>query len=324
MPPTPVETTVVEATRIADRFTGVGTVEPSESVTVVFEVDGRVVDLPFVEGGRVARGAVLARLDDAQPRAELERARALLEHARTEQQRLERLVAQQISAPQALDNARADLRVAEANVTVAEAHQAKMVVTAPFGGVLGSRLVSPGAYVHAGEALTDLAALEQVKVSFSAPERLLSVLRPGASVAITTTASPGRVLEGSVSLVDPMLDAGTRSAHVVARVDNADGALLPGMSATVDVVLAERNDAIAVPSEAVFAEGTQALVYVVQENGTVKRQPVVLGTRQAELVEVREGLSAGQRIVRTGHQKLFDGAKVMPIDDAATRDGAAK
>jgi len=324
MPPTPVETSQVEATKISDRFTGVGTVEPSESVVVVFEVEGRVVELPFVEGSRVARGAVLARLDAAQPRAELARARALAEQARTEQQRLDKLVSQDISAPQALDNARADLRVAEANVAVADSRLAKMTVVAPFDGVLGSRLVSPGAYVSAGQALTDLASVDEVKISFSAPERLLSTLRPGASVAITTTASPGRVLDGSVSLVDPMLDAGTRSAHVVARVPNADRSLLPGMSANVEVVLAERENAIAVPSEAVFAEGSQALVYVVQESGTVKRQPVVLGTRQADLVEVREGLSVGQRIVRTGHQKLFDGAKVMPIDDAATRAGAEK
>ena len=201
---------------------------------------------------------------------------------------------------------------------------AKMVVTAPFSGRLGSRRVSRGAYVHAGEPLTDLAAVDTVKVSFSAPERLLGVLRPGASVEITTTPSPDRVLQGSVSLVDPMLDAGTRSAHVVARVANADGSLLPGMSATIDVVLSERESAIAVPSEAVFAEGSQALVYVVQDDGSVKRQPVVLGTRQADLVEVREGLSVGQRIVRTGHQKLFEGAKVMPIDDAATREGAGQ
>ena len=85
------------------------------------------------------------------------------------------------------------------------------------------------------------------------------------------------------------------------------------MSANVTAVLSERGNALTVPNEAVFVEGNQAFVYVVKADSTVARTPLTLGTRLPDAVEVVQGLTPGMRVVRAGHQKLFDGAKVMPI-----------
>ena len=122
-----------------------------------------------------------------------------------------------------------------------------------------------------------------------------------------------------MTVVDPVLDPATRNASILARVANPDGRLRPGMSADVEVVLAVRRGAVAVPAEAVFAQGGRMLVFEVQPDSSVVRRTVVLGLRQRDLVEVVDGLTAGVRVVRAGHQKLFDGARVLPIVD----DGAA-
>ncbi len=85
------------------------------------------------------------------------------------------------------------------------------------------------------------------------------------------------------------------------------------MSANVSAILSERPNSLTVPNEAVFANGNQSFVYVVKKDSTVAATPVVLGLQTAEVTEVVNGLQDGMEVVRTGHQKIFDGAKVMPI-----------
>ena len=316
-PPTPVEVAAVEPQIVRDIFRAVGTVQARDAVVVASEIDGRIVELPFTEGERVGEGQVLARLDDVQIRAEVARAQALLTHARTESKRSESLVEQEILPSQARDATKADLGVAQADAALGQARLSKTVIRAPFAGLVGSRRVSPGAYVRAGEAITDLSAIDTVKVVFAAPERVMASLAPGVPVTITTPAFPGASLSGEVSVVDPIVDQATRSARVTAVAPNPDLTFRPGMSATIGVLLAERSDALTVPNEAIFVEGTQSLLYVIGADGSVHRQPVEVGTRLADVVEVLSGLKAGDRVVRTGHQKLYEGAKVMAVEEGA-------
>ncbi|MFN7975276.1 MAG: efflux RND transporter periplasmic adaptor subunit [Acidobacteriota bacterium] len=163
-----------------------------------------------------------------------------------------------------------------------------------------------------GDAITELTAEGDVKVVFSAPERYVSVLAPGTRVDIRSVAYPGSSIEGRVSLVEPVVDPATRNVRVVARVPNDGERMRAGMSADVTVVLASRPGAVTVPSEAVFAEGDRLLVYLVKADATVARTEVKLGSRLPDVVEVLDGLHPGDVVVRAGHQKLFDGAKVAP------------
>jgi membrane fusion protein (multidrug efflux system) len=232
------------------------------------------------------------------------------------------LVEKGAGAQQELDNSAAALKVAEANHRVAESRLSKTRITAPFSGILGSRRVSPGAFVRSGDTITDLAQVEQVKVTFSAPERYLGTLRQGSAVTVSAPAFPGYELTGTIDVVEPVLDPGTRSTRLIARVANPEGRFRPGMSANVGVVLASRADALTIPNEAVFAEGAQSFVFVVKPDSIVTRTAVELGTRQADVVEVLNGLEPGMRVVRTGHQKLYEGAKVFPVTAGAPAAGA--
>ncbi len=313
MPPMPVEIVQAAQGPMLDSFEAVGTVEAGEAITVVSEIDAIVKSLPFREGGAIAKDALIAQLDDAQAAAEAARAEAVLAQSQASYERVRRVVEQGAGAPQDLDDASAALKVAEANLAVARALLAKTRITAPFDGIIGARRVSPGAFLRAGDAITDLASIHEIRVHFAAPERHLGILTRGARVAISTTAFPGIVLEGTIDVIEPVLDPSTRSARIMARAKNPEGRFRPGMSADVTAILRERPDAITIPAEAIFAEGDQALIYTVAPDSTVIRTPVTIGARRPDAVEILAGVDPGARIVRAGHQKLFPGARVIPI-----------
>lgn len=312
-PPTPVETAAVRKGLLVDHFEAVGTVEAAESITVVSEIPGVVTGLPFREGDHVEAGALLAQLDDAEPRASLSRAAAIRDQKQSAYDRVKLVHAQGAGTPQDLDDAAAELKIAEADVALARARLEKTEIRAPFSGRVGARHISPGAFLQPGAPITELAQIRRIKVKFSSPERFVPKLQRGAAVRISTTAFPGEFLDGVIDVVDPVLDAETRSALVVAVAKNPGERFRPGMSANVSTVMSERAQALTVPADAVFAEGEETLVFRVQADSTVTRAPIQLGLRLRDAVEIVSGLSEGDRVVRAGHQKLYEGAKVMPI-----------
>jgi membrane fusion protein (multidrug efflux system) len=323
MPPTPVEVAEARPQVVRDRFRALGSVESEAIIQMVSELNATVVSLPFGEGQPVASGALIARLDDREFRADAERTQAQRDQAHSNLERAEKLFQEHAIPEQQRDDARTALRVAEANAALAAARLDKTRIRAPWPGIVGVRRVSPGAYLKSGDVITDLTQVDQMKVIFAAPERFAAQLRPGTPVELTTTAYPGVAFRGSVMAVDPVVDASTRTIRLVARIGNPGRKLRPGMSADVEVTLAERSHALVVPDEAVFAEGNQSFVYVVKSDSTVTRAAVQLGTRDSSQVEIVRGLAPGMRVVRAGHQKLYEGARVAPVPSQAEGPTAA-
>lgn len=312
MPPTPVEIADVQAITVFDKFEAVGTIEAGEAITVVPEIDAIVTSLPFSEGQSVDSGDLIAVLDDAAIAAAYASASAIRDQAKITYDRTKSMSDAGASSKQELDIASAAMKVAEANTELARVRLSKTKIRAPFAGATGARMVSPGAYLRAGTVITTLAQLNRLKVTFSAPERVFPLLQRGSEVTVATTAYPDLALTGKIDVVDPMVDSLTRSVRVIARIANPDRKFRPGMSASVTAVLGERPNSLTIPDEAVFGEGNQAFVFSIQPDNSVLRTPVVLGSRQAGSVEIVSGLTAGAKVVRAGHQKLYDGAKVMP------------
>lgn len=312
-PPTPVEMATVAKETVVDQFEAVGTIEAINSVTIVSEINALVMELPFPEGSSVGKGAVIARLDDSQIAAELRRAEATRNQKQAAYDRAKGLKQTGAITSEEYDDALANLEVAKADVAITEARLAKTRIVAPFSGMIGARKVSPGAFLNIGRPITDLAQLSELKVTFAAPERFFPRLQKGAKVSVTTPAYPDYQLTGVIKVIEPMVDQATRSARIIAHVSNPDNRFRPGMSANVAAVLDERPGSIVIPSEAVFAEGAATLVYVIQPDSSVMPSPVQLGSRLRSRVEILSGLTEGQQIVQTGQQKLFPGAKVIPI-----------
>ena len=121
MPPTPVEIADVKVQDVADKFEAVGTIEAIEGVTIVSEIDASVINIPFEEGSFIKKGDLIAQLDDSQLSAEVNRTEALYTQSKSSYNRIKSIVDQNAGTPQDLDDALANLKVAEANNELAKA-----------------------------------------------------------------------------------------------------------------------------------------------------------------------------------------------------------
>lgn len=318
MPPMPVEVAEVKMQVVSEKFEAVGTIEAIEEITVVSEINAAVVDLPFIEGSQISKGELIAQLDDSQIAAEVLSAEALHAQSLATYNRVKKVVEQNAGTPQDLDDALASLKVAEANLKLAQARLDKTRIVAPFNGMIGSRRVSVGSFLRTGDAITELANLNEIRINFSAPERFLAELKRGSEVIVFSPVYPGHEVKGRIIAIEPIIDSDTRTARIVAKVQNPGQKFRPGMSANVSVILSQRPEALTIPTEAVFANGNQSFVYIVNADSTVAPAPVTLGLQLSDIVEISSGLQQGMKIITAGHQKLFPGAKVLPVSIQTT------
>jgi len=322
--------TVVEAVKVArtslpQTITAVGTMRSEESVTVRPEVAGRINAIGFQEGQRVAKGAMLVRLDPAIPQAELQQANANLTLAKAKYERAVDLQKRGFISSQARDEAENNLKVAEAAVTLAQARLAKTEIKAPFAGLIGLRQVSVGDYVKEGADLVNLESVDLLKVDFRVPEIYLKQVRVGQVMEVALDALPGKTFEGRIYAINPLIDAAGRSILIRAQVQNPDVALRPGMFVRVRLITREMADALVVPEQALVPQGQEQYVYRIID-GKAVRTKVDVGQRGDGRVEIVGGLEPDEVVVTAGQLKLRDGTQVQLAGAAngATAPAAAK
>jgi membrane fusion protein (multidrug efflux system) len=311
-----VEIAKVASGKLDDEVTAVGSLKSVDSVVMRPEVSGRVAAIRFADGQKAAKGAVLIELDAQTQAAELQQAKANLGLAQANAKRNEDLFQKKFVSQRALEETQAQLKVQEAGVALAVARLDKMALRAPFAGVVGLRSVSVGDYVKEGQELVNFEGVTTLKVDFRLPELHLAKLAKGQHVELTSDAMPGKRYAATVDAIDPLIDANGRSLAVRARLDNAQGALRPGMFVRVRLVFASRQNVLTIPEQALVPAAQGISVFVVSD-GKVKQTPVKTGQRQAGSVEIVEGLQAGDSVVTAGQLKLRDGAPVKPVDAAA-------
>ena len=318
----PVDLAAVEAQALRESVQAVGTVVARESVDIVAEVSGRLLEASVREGERVAEGEVLFRLDDVRERADLRQARAERDDAAAKYRRAAALFEQRDVSEAEVDERRAALEVAEARVETAQSRLRDRTIRAPFDGVVGLREVSPGAFIEPGMQLTTLDDLDVVRLEFAVPERFITGLTPGRTVEARSTSPDSPVFEGQVTRVATRVDPVTRSLRVQADFDNEDGRLRQGMFMLARLLLDER-EALTVPEEALLKEGTSSAVFVLDDDGErVSRVEVTSGQRRDGRVEIRgDGLEAGARVVVAGLQSVRDGARVAPREQGDDEAG---
>jgi len=253
---------------------------------------------------------VLLRLDPSINEAELLQARANLKLARSKYERAVDLSKSNFISGQARDEAENNLRVAEAAVALVEARLAKTEIRAPFTGVIGLRSVSIGDYVKEGADIVNLESIDLLKVDFRVPEVYMRQVKAGQPLQVALDAYPGKTFEGRVFAVNPLLDAAGRAVVIRAQVKNADASLRPGMFARVRLITSESADSLVVPEQALVPQGSEQFVFKVVD-GRAVRAKVEVGQRRDGKVEMVSGVTAGEVVVVSGHQRLRDGVPVV-------------
>ncbi len=305
----PVKVAVVRSDTVTDSLTAVGTLLANESVMIRPEIDGRIEAIHFREGQLVRKGDRLVSLDAAEVEAQLASAVAAASLNRSRLKRSEELFQKKFISAQALDEARENLNQTNAREAEIRARLAKTLIRAPFEGIAGLRQVSPGAYARAGQDIARLEGIGTLKLDFRVPETYLRQIRNGQSLTVTVDAYAGESFSGAIYAIEPSVDEATRTVLLRARLPNPGVRLKPGMFARVSLVLAQRENALLVPEQAIVPRGDGQFVFRVVE-GRARLTKVETGLRRPGEVEVTSGLEAGQTIVADGQLKLQDGAAV--------------
>ncbi len=314
---TPVRGVIVEQMRFADEIEAVGTAYANEAIEVTSLVTEKIQSIEFDEGQPVKAGALLVILNNQAEKAQLMRAQADLREQERELKRISELVRRGAVSSSQLDEQQTMLEISRANLLAAQAALADRTIDAPFDGVTGVRNVSVGSLVEPGDIITTLDDITTVKADFLIPALYSSVLSVGQAAVLTMDAYPDDAFKGVVSVINPRADVDSRAVLVRVKVDNQARRVKPGMMMRL-VLSGQPRQAILLPEIAVIQERDKHYVMVVDEAGTVLKQLVKIGSRVRGRVEIKEGLTAGQRVVTHGLMRIFPGAKVNFETDASS------
>ncbi|MCB1812338.1 MAG: efflux RND transporter periplasmic adaptor subunit [Candidatus Competibacteraceae bacterium] len=294
------------------RIEAVGSTLARQSVDIVPLAAGRVAEILVTPGQQVTAGDLLIRLDDTSEQASVDEAKARLQEAKLALERMQRLRSNNTIAQSSVDEAQAAFTAAQAQLARAQQSLRERAIKAPFSGVLGLLQVDIGARIDSDDIVTTLDDLGTVEIEFSVPETFFGQLKPDQPITALSAAYPDRLFEGRIAHIDTRVAPSSRAFQVRAIVPNDDLALPAGMFMHVEVVLGERI-AVLIPEEAVLAENDKVYVFALVD-GKAQRREIQIGLRDANQVEVLQGLHSGELVVRQGLQRLRNGSVVQIVN----------
>jgi RND family efflux transporter MFP subunit len=303
---TPVRGTAVEIVY------GTGAVEPVRWAKVASVVRDRIVDLCYCEGKTVAKGDVLARLEDKEVRAQLQELRAREEFAKREVTRATELMGRGITSIQAYERVSMDLHQVQALISAQLGRLADYTIASPMDGVVLRRDGEIGEIAETGQVLYRVGVPKPLHVVAEVNEEDIPRVTVGQTALLRTDAFAGRRLEGKVYEITPMGDSVAKTYRIRIALPD-DTPLHVGMSVEANVITREKQDALLIPADAV--QGQQVLVL---DGNRVRRRQVEIGIRGTRNVEVVSGLSEGERIASPAPFTIADGARVR-VTEGKTR-----
>ena len=299
---------VLEPQKFAENLSLSGSLEANEQVELRSEIAGVVEQINFKEGSKVSKGQVLFKVNDLELRAQLAKVKTAEKLAAENERRAQLLLEKEAISQEEYDVAGADLQSAKAESQLIAAQLGKATVKAPFSGTIGLRYISEGTYVTPATSIARLVNTDQLKLTFSIPEKYSGQVGVGTELSFTTAGS-NKEYTATVYAVEPGVDVATRTLKMRAMTQNEDGELIPGTFADVALPLEAVNDAIMVPTEALIPIQNGKKIFITR-HGLAKEVEVQTGARTANSVRVLSGLKPGDTILTSGVMILKDGAPV--------------
>ena len=312
----PVETVTAATGDLESWTTLAGTVEGSFQYPVVSTNSITVIDVLKKEGDRVKPGDVLIRLETTATNPRLysyDRSLAVYQDALADLERMRNLYAEGAVSKQALEKAELALGVAKTDLGNAAG---STQLAATHAGVVTSVLIREGEMAPAYSPLMWIARTDSVRVSFEAGSRQAMALRRGQK-AVWRSVMNGDAGTGALSKLDLAADAKSRLVRGEAVFSNADGKLMPGILLSFDVLSASRRGVVVIPMNCLVERGGVWSVFAVKETGDgrliAQRRDVERGLMTTDAVEIRSGVSVGDRIVVFGQSGLENGERVKIV-----------
>jgi membrane fusion protein (multidrug efflux system) len=319
-PPQTVSTVMAVTQDWQPQIEAVGSLRAVKGADLAFEVSGIVKEIHFNSGDDVPAGDILVMLradDDIGKLTALQATAALgeINYKRDQEQFKIKAVSQAT-----LDSDAANLKNASAQVAEQQAVVEKKTLRAPFAGRLGVRAVDIGQYISAGTMVVTLQALDPIYADFFLPQQVLSQVRLEQAVTIKIDTYPDQNFVGTITAINPKVDAATRNVQVRATLKNPDLQLLPGMYASVRIAAGNKERYVTLPQTALTYNPYGETVYIVDDKGPdpggqpqlVARQAfVTAGAKRGDQVAILSGIEEGQTVVAAGQMKLHNGSSLM-------------
>ena len=330
--PVPVVAAIVSQKDVPIYLDGLGTVQAFNTVTVRARVDGQVEKIAFVEGQDVRAGDLLAQIDPAPFKAQLDQSiakqaqdQAQLTSARVTLQRDTALLADKILSQQDYDTQKAtvDQLVAavqadEAAISNAKVQLAYTTITSPLEGRAGIRQVDQGNIVHANDSngLVVIAQLRPISILFTLPEQnLLQIqdqLNEGRELPVLAVDRDNRTPldEGKLAVVDNQIDTSTGTIRLKATFPNEKLHLWPGQFVNARLLVSTRKNGTVVPASVVQRGPDGSYAFVIKPDSSVEIRPVQVAHIEQGDALIDSGLKVGEQVVVDGQYRLQPGSRV--------------
>jgi membrane fusion protein (multidrug efflux system) len=304
--------------------TSIGTVVALRSITLRNEIPGSVHEVNLQPGQIVEPGTVLVALDVSVEQAELKAQEAQAALAKTLAERMDRAVQSRATSQMEADRARAELDVARAQSERIKAIIARKTIRAPFRARIGISDVHVGQYLNEGTTITTLQGVDEgTHVDFQVPQHVALALKEGDAVEILAGAQP---VQAKVVALDSRVDQVTRNTTVRARVDNAASVPAPGASVRVRAAYGEPIAGVVIPVNALRKgpAGDHVFTLVNDKDGKQRAQTrrVQTAASLGDEVLIIEGLKPGETVAASGSFKLRDGVLVAPAPNQGAPEAA--
>ncbi len=284
----------------------VGKVKAIDSADLSFNADNQITKIFFHNGDKVIKGDLIAQLDDADAKAELDKSKSSLALAKTKLARINELLQREPYAlsKENVDETKENVDLAKADFQQKQAALKNFKIIAPFDGQLTSFQQSVGSHIAAGTALVTLYSLNPVEVFYAISQKDFGKAKKGQKVSVTVDAYKDRVFYGQVNYVAPAVDEQSGRVSIRAALDNPDFALAPGMFANIKHYFGHRVSELLIPQNSVVAENDKRFVWIVNKNRVEKRQITLGKNTNSGFVVVSDGVKEGEPVVKTGLQNL--------------------
>lgn len=299
---------IIKPQLLTDEILISGSLLPDEEVDLSFETSGKIVEINFEEGSKVNKGQLLAKVNDRQLQAQLQRLVGQLKLAEDRVFRQNALLERDAVSKEAYEQVKTELSTLNADIEIVKANIALTELRAPFEGVIGLRQVSVGSYASPTSIIAKLTKVSPLKIEFGVPERYANQVKKGTNL---TFSMPGELntFNAKVYATEASVAQATRTLSIRALYPNSNGAILPGRYASIQLKKDEIQNALAVPSEAIVPEMGKDKVFAYR-SGKAEPVEVTTGIRTEEQVQILKGLQVGDTIIISGTLQLRTG---LPI-----------
>ncbi len=296
-PPAIVDVIVAATSPVNNTIEASGAIVANEYAELHPEISGRITWLEVPEGAHIAKGTLIARINDADLQAQLQKSKVQLDlYEKTEARDRKLLDINGINQAD-YDLALNNVNSAKADIAYIQAQIDKTIVRAPFDGVIGLRQVSIGAYVSPTNVIATIQQLDKIKVDFTLPEQYSANVKKGAIVDVVIDVAGAIHRKAQIIAAEPQITATSRNIKVRALLEEGKGH--PGAFAKVYINAGADIKSILVPTNAIIPNDKNNQLIVVK-NGKAAFTDVRTGVREANNIEITEGVNPGDTVVVTG------------------------